>query len=238
MRATKDDPVVTRALRVTDTTGVDPGYGRDFWKVENLKFSEPWYRLEKSARIVSRLAGRRACTLLDIGCGPGTLGRLLSPNVQYFGIDISIPFPAANLVEVDILEEPIPFRGQRFDLIVASGLFEYLGACQEQKLGEISHLLRSDGRFLVSYTNFSHRKPYVHPAFSNVQSLPSFRHALEDHFVVGRMFPASHNWKHGQPGRRLVRDLNMYFNMDLPLISPKLAVDYFFVCSPKNAERL
>lgn len=45
-------------------------YKKDFWEEENLKFGEPWYRLEKSARIISRLAGGRECTLLDVGCRP------------------------------------------------------------------------------------------------------------------------------------------------------------------------
>ena len=44
-------------------------YKKDFWEEENLKFGEPWYRLEKSARIISRLAGGRRRTLLDVGCG-------------------------------------------------------------------------------------------------------------------------------------------------------------------------
>ena len=48
-------------------------YKKDFWEEENLKFGEPWYRLEKAAGIISGLAGRSECTLLDIGCGPGRL---------------------------------------------------------------------------------------------------------------------------------------------------------------------
>ena len=31
-------------------------YKKDFWSKENLKYSRPHYRLEKSARIVNRLA--------------------------------------------------------------------------------------------------------------------------------------------------------------------------------------
>ena len=32
-------------------------YKRDFWDKENLKFSEPWYRLEKSAQLINGLPG-------------------------------------------------------------------------------------------------------------------------------------------------------------------------------------
>jgi hypothetical protein len=32
--------------------------------------------------------------------------------------------------------------------------------------------------------------------------------------------------------RRLLRAINMHVNMNIPVISPKLAVEYFFICSP------
>ena len=82
---------------------------KDFWSKENLNYSRPHYRLEKSARIINRMAGTRECTLLDIGCGPATLMHLLNPSIQYYGIDIAIHDPAPNLIEADLLEMPIRF---------------------------------------------------------------------------------------------------------------------------------
>ena len=133
-------------------------YKKDFWSKENLKFSEPWYRIEKSARLISRLAGGRECSLLDIGCGPAALMRMLPPNVHYYGIDIAIQEPAPNLIESDILKNPIRFGDKRFDIIIAQGVFEYLGEVQSQKFAEIAEILNEDGTFIVSYTNFRHRK--------------------------------------------------------------------------------
>src|SRR5579862_7522152 len=108
-------------------------YKRDFWDQENLKFGEPWYRLNKAARIVSRLAAGRERTLLDVGCGPGTLMRLLPANIRYYGMDIAIHNPAPNFREADLIESEIAFGDQRFDLITALGLFEYLGQSQSRK---------------------------------------------------------------------------------------------------------
>src|ERR1700758_1427021 len=99
------------------------GYKRDFWDEENLKFGEPWYRLEKSARIISKLAAGRECSLLDIGCGAATLMRLLPANIRYHGIDIAIQNPAPNLIEADLIESEIAFGDNRFDLITALGVF-------------------------------------------------------------------------------------------------------------------
>lgn len=206
-------------------------YKKDFWGKENLKFSEPWYRIEKSARLISRLAKGRECSLLDIGCGPAAQMRLLPPNIHYHGIDIAIQEPSPNLLELDILKNPILFGNKRFDIIIAQGVFEYLGEFQNQKLAEIAEILNEDGTFIVSYTNFRHRKPVIYHAFSNVVSLDEFRSDLERYFEIRRCFPFSHNWKHGQPARRLVKAINMHVSANIPFVSPILAVEYFLICS-------
>jgi SAM-dependent methyltransferase len=208
-------------------------YKREFWSTENLKFSEPWYRLDKSAKLLTRLAGGRERTVLDVGCGPATLMRMLPANIRYFGIDIAIHEPAPNVIEADIVESRIDFDGRRFDFVIAQGLFEYLGAAQSQKLSEIAAILTDDGTFILTYTNFGHRKTQIYSAFSNVQPLATFRRALSEHFTIDQSFPASHNWKHGQPARKLVRAANMLVSFNIPLISRVLAVEYFFICSPR-----
>jgi SAM-dependent methyltransferase len=206
---------------------------KDFWSKENLNFSRPHYRHEKAARIVNQLAAGRQCTLLDVGCGPAALMRLLPSNVQYYGIDIAIQNPAPNLIEADFLEAPIRFGDKRFDFITALGFFEYVGDFQSQKFAEIAGLLKENGRFIVSYWNFAHRNTSIYWAFSNIQPLDDFRQSLARYFNIDRSFPASHNWKHGWPGRKLNRAINSHVNMNIPFISPILAVEYFFVCSPR-----
>lgn len=208
-------------------------YKKDFWDEENPKFSEPWYRLEKAARIISRLASTNQCSLLDIGCGPGTLMRLLPANVHYYGIDIAIHNPAPNLIEADLIESEIAFGDKRFDLIAALGVFEYLGQAQSRKFAEIARVLNDGGKFFVTYTNFGHRKKQIYEAFSNVQPLDSFRRDLRRYFNIDESFPASHNWRHSQPSRGLIKAANMRVSVNVPFLSPLLAVDYFFICSPR-----
>jgi SAM-dependent methyltransferase len=207
---------------------------KDFWSKENLNFSEPHYRHEKTAQIVGRLAEGRACTLLDVGCGPAALMRPLPPNVQYYGIDIAIPDPAPNLREADFLETPISFGDRQFDFITALGFFEYVGDFQSQKFSEIAQLLKKDGKFIVSYWNFGHRKASVYWAFSNIQPVEEFRNGLAAYFDIDKCYPASHNWKHGWPGRKLNRAINRHVNMNIPFVSPVLAVEYFFICSRRD----
>lgn len=206
----------------------------EFWRKANLDFSEPWYRLEKCAHIVTKIAQHKSCDLLDVGCGPGTLGRVLPPNIRYHGIDIAIQEPAPNLIEADITQVPIRFHDRKFNIVVAQGIFEYVKDTQSQKFDEIADLLADGGTFVTSYWNFGHRKPHVYERFSNVQSIGEFRRDLERRFVVRQSFPTSHNWAHGEPNRKIVKAINMHLNMNIPILSPLLAVEYFFICSGRS----
>jgi SAM-dependent methyltransferase len=210
-------------------------YKKDFWSEESRTYSQPHYRLEKSARIVNRLARGRECTLLDVGCGPATLMRLITPNIQYHGIDIVIHNPAPTLMEEDLLENPIRFSDKRFDLIVAQGFFEYAGDFQAQKFAEIATLLNENGIFIVSYENFSHRHARIYWPYNNVQAIDDFRQSLSNHFKISRILPTSHNWNHSEPHRKLVKAVNMHMNMNIPFVTPMLAVEYFFICSSRGS---
>lgn len=211
---------------------VEKYYKRDFWAAENLKYLKPHFRLAKAARIVNRIAGTRRCDLLDVGCGPATLAREINSNIDYYGIDIAIQNPAPNLLQEDFLSCPIQFGDRQFDIIVAQGVFEYVGSYQEQKLAEIHRLLRKGGKFLASYVNFDHIHKFIYEPYSNVQSLSEFRESLKRHFRVDRCFPTSYGWHHREPERDdLKRAIQMRINVDIPLLGRRLGVEYFFICS-------
>lgn len=208
-------------------------YKKDFWSQENLKYSKPHHRLEKSARLINRLAHGKECTLLDVGCGPATLKSLLRPNIRYHGIDIAIQAQAPNLLESDFIEAPIRFGDKTFDLVVAQGVFEYVGDFQARKFAEISELLNDGGTFIASYVNFGHWNKNIYWPYSNVQAPGEFRRDLARYFTIRRSLPTSHNWHHLEPSRRLVRKANMYVNVNIPIVSRVLAVEYFFVCAKR-----
>jgi len=209
-------------------------YKRDFWIEENQRYIEPHFRLTKAARIVNRLAGEKECDLLDVGCGPATLAHLLDENIHYYGIDIALHKKAPNLLEADFAVNPIAFNGKRFDIIVAQGVFEYIGEVQTQKFKEISQLLNKGGKFLVSYVNFNHRKRLIYWPYNNVQLFDEFRKSLEQFFHIDRFFPTSQHWHHGEPSRRLMKSVQMHINVNIPVLSRMFAVEYFFICSPRT----
>jgi SAM-dependent methyltransferase len=231
---------VSRVVAAAVSLGRQPArgderfYKREFWQTENLKFATPHFRLVKVARIVRQLASGRRCDLLDVGCGPATLSRLMPASVRYHGLDIAIQEPAANLIEMDFLDEPISFRGKSFDLIVVQGVFEYVGTFQSRKLQEIRDLLRDGGTFVVTYTNYAHRQKTAYWAHNNIQQPAKFRRELEQFFRVEKCFPSSHNWKQIHPSRKLLRVLQTRLDVTIPVISKLLAVDYVYICSPRT----
>ncbi|HEY2277393.1 MAG TPA: class I SAM-dependent methyltransferase [Streptosporangiaceae bacterium] len=216
-----------------DAGGSVQYYKRDFWSKENLKYARPHYRLEKASRIINRIGRGHACSLFDVGCGPAALRHLLTPNISYFGADIAIQEPAPYLLEADFVEGPIRFDGRKFDMVLAQGFFEYVGEHQAEKFAEIASIIKRGGIFVTSYVNFGHRDREIYWPYSNVQPFADFRAGLSEHFEVRRYFPTSHNWRHGEPSRRGIRDANMHLNVNVPLLSPRLAVEYFLICRPR-----
>ena len=206
---------------------------RDYWVVQNRQYAEPSFRLRKCARVLKELANGRECTLLDVGCGPGALRHVLPPNIKYHGIDIALREPASFMREVDFAKNPISYDGRRFDFIVALGVLEYMGTLQNKKFQEIKSILNQDGKFIMSYVNFGHLRRKVWPNYNNVQPIGAMAESLKEVFKIERCFPASHHWRQKQPGRYAIRKIQMHINFNIPVVSPWLAVEYFFVCSHK-----
>lgn len=204
---------------------------RDFWVKENLKYVEPHFRMCKCARLINRIACGKECELLDVGCGPAALMSLLEKNIRYYGIDIAIHDPAPNLSESDFTKNPVKFGDKKFDMVVAQGVFEYIGGFQAQKFAEIKQLLKANGRFIVSYVNFDHVNRFLYKPYNNVLGFQEFRKSLAAYFHVDRIVPTSHRWHHHEPSRRVMKAIHMHINLNVGLISRLLAVEHFFICS-------
>jgi SAM-dependent methyltransferase len=220
----------THAYRSTSDAG-GVLYKKDFWRRENLHYSRPHTRMVKVARIANSLACGRNCTLLDVGCGPTTLVSLLQPNIDYYGVDIAIQKPTPNLLEVDLLENPIGFDGRQFDIVVAQGFFEYVGKFQSQKLAEIAEILTEGGTFITSYVNFGHWHRLIYKPYSNVQPLPKFCASIREHFTVQRVIPTSYNLRHCDSQRKLAEVLRLGTDLNIPIIGPFFAIQYILLCT-------
>jgi SAM-dependent methyltransferase len=206
---------------------------RDFWVKENLVYARPNFRAKRCARMIAEFSKGEPCDVLDVGCGPASLRQVVGPNVNYHGIDIAIHEPAPWLREVDFSRNTIVYDNKRFRVVVALGVFEYMGRYQTKKFQEISRILEPGGKFIMSYVNFRHFRRQIYSMYNNVQSIQEMRTSLEQTFSVDRCFPLCHHWRHKQPGKNALPALQMKLERPIPLLSPLLAVEYFFVCSPR-----
>jgi SAM-dependent methyltransferase len=207
---------------------------RDLTGAEDAKHPAPRFRTRKVARVIRDVVAERRLArvdLLDVGCGPGTLAALLPGGVRYHGIDIAITSPAPNLAQVDIVEDPISFEGKTFGIVVAQGLFEYLGEARSRKLAEIAALLADGGTFICTYPNFAHRAKGVYWPYGDVQPPQDFRRDVERWFRIEKAFPTAYNWNPSHPDSALLRLPQERCRVNIPVIGPLLAVDYCYVCS-------
>jgi SAM-dependent methyltransferase len=156
-----------------------------YWNQHARRFSAPHPRLVRIGELVMSLPVTPRDTL-DVGCGPGALKQLLPSSIEYFGIDIAPDLIAemhdpTHFQTVDLNLELQCFRGRQFDLIVCSGIFEYMTRPSLFVRFLVSRL-RAGGHLVLTYANRHHyqtlirsltgRKAYIDP-HSNFISIPA-----------------------------------------------------------------
>lgn len=116
-----------------------------------------WIRMEVTLRLLAPGPG----SVLDCGMGPGRLlVELERRGWSVAGVDLAgemvalarsrLPGSADRLVQGSA--ESLPFSGESFDAVVATGVFEYVENLP-RALSEVARVLRPDGRFIVSMPN-------------------------------------------------------------------------------------
>ena len=93
----------------------------------------------------------------------------------------------------------------------------------------------NDGRVRHQLRKLRSPPQSVYWPYSNIQPIGAFRGSLSRLFQIDRSFPTSHNWWHSEPNRWFMQASQMHLNFNIPLISPVLAVEYFFICSAIDA---
>lgn len=93
-----------------------------------------------------------------------------------------------------------------------------------------------DGKFVATYVNFDHRSPDYYTPYSNIQAASDFRRSLSEQFMIERRIPTAHNWNHSEPGLWFVRTPNMHINVNVPVLTNWLAVEYIYVCRLRSVE--
>ena len=172
--------------------------------------------MEKAARIINGLGRGRERSLARRRLRASHLGAPPAAEYQYYGIDISIPEPAPNLIEADLLASPIGFDDKRFDIVLAQGFFEYMGEFQRQKFAEIAELLNPGGTFVLTYVNFGHRDKEMYWPYNNVQPLGHFREDLHALFHDRKILPDLAQLEAFRAQPQALKAVNMHINANIP----------------------
>lgn len=177
------------------------------WAGEVAAYDVAHRRLRQVAALV---AASKARTVLDVGCGPGALARLL-PGVRYTGIDfVAASDPAFEFFECDFNRSPLPSGIGPFDAVVCSGLLEYI-LDVPAFLESLRPLIC--GRLIATYFNMNHvsriaalarGKTFpVHPTWKNFYSPRDFRKLLER---AGLRAESAHATRHAVTTPRAVSE--------------------------------
>jgi len=143
------------------------------WSREVVRYDRPHLRLRQVAALVNELHPKR---MLDVGCATGHL-RKLCPEVEYTGCDFVTPEvpPDFAFHRCNFNQEPLPALLGDFDVIVCSGILEYI-ADLPTFLSSLRSRLSPGGHLVITYLNMNH--------ISRILAL-----------LRGRSFPVHCDWK-------------------------------------------
>lgn len=177
--------------------GKSLAYSCGYWSEGATNLDEAEFA--KFDLICRKLGLKEGMTLLDIGCGWGTLMKYAVENYKVKAVGITVSKEQAEYARNICKGLPIEIRlgdyrdlNEKFDRIVSVGMFEHVGYKNYETYMKIAHkCLKDDGLFLL-HTIASHRsngindpwiKKYIFPN-SNLPSLKLITPALEKYFVM------------------------------------------------------
>ena len=114
-------------------------------------FAEPFQRL------LPKLLGQTACrslSILDLGAGDGSLGKVLAPwaakhgwNWRFTNLDIHFLALSLNHTGVNVVASALalPFRDASFDVVISNGVLNLVPE-KERAFAEIVRILKPGGR--------------------------------------------------------------------------------------------
>jgi colanic acid/amylovoran biosynthesis protein len=170
------------------------------WAQSVERYGRPHLRLRQVAALVNELTPKR---MLDVGCATGHL-RMLCPGVEYTGCDFIAPAPPVgfSFYQCNFNREPLPGGLHGFDVVVCSGILEYVENVPAF-LASLRSSITPEGHLVITYFNMNHisriwtlvagRSFPVHPDWRGLYSPREIRKLIENSgFKIVRSIATSH----------------------------------------------
>lgn len=143
------------------------------WSQSVQRYGRAHLRLRQVAALVNEVKPKR---MLDVGCATGHL-RMLCPGVEYNGCDFIAPASPVgfSFYKCNFNQEPLPTGLKNFDVVVCSGILEYIEDASAF-LASLRSTLTTEGRLVITYFNMNH--------ISRIWTL-----------IRGRSFPVHPDWR-------------------------------------------
>jgi 2-polyprenyl-3-methyl-5-hydroxy-6-metoxy-1,4-benzoquinol methylase len=177
------------------------------WSQSVERYGRPHLRLRQVAALVNELKPKR---MLDVGCATGHL-RMLCPGADYTGCDFIAPAPPVgfSFYQCNFNREPLPTGLNDFDVVVCSGVLEYLEDAPAF-LASLRSALTAEGHLVITYFNMNHisrilalmagRTLPIHPDWRGLYSPREVRKVIEKSgFQILRSVATSHSIRPAAP---------------------------------------
>jgi SAM-dependent methyltransferase len=161
------------------------------WNLRARAFDCVHPRLKLIANLINDLPGSNK-TLLDVGCGPAALKRAIPSNIEYFGVGIVSEIinehhDPDHFALCDLNHDPKCFGNMKFDIVVCSGIIEYIHD-PERFMHFLCSKMSDHGHLIISYENRQHYRclpswlrgelpRYTDPHF-NFMTIPQMKRLL------------------------------------------------------------
>ena len=155
---------------------------KEEWEEAYNKYHKYFCKLEKSLGVTDKTK------ILDVGCGPTCISRMIKPG-KHYGIDplakkFKVEKSLKDIVITKATGEKIPYKGGTFHLVICRNAIDHTFS-PEQTLKEISRILKPCGHLVLACYVYN---PFINLVKNFGEMLVVFKNVCHPHTFSEKSF--------------------------------------------------